>query len=256
MVDMLVNLWDCRRGEVTKVTKTMGNESIVNPWINILGCTTPEWISGTFPQYMIGGGFTSRCVFVYGEKKRHYMAYPGYHAGAAEIREMAPRLVEDLLSISQLEGEFSLTRQAIAWGEAWYAEHNDNTDKGDHNIQGYFARKQTHLHKLAMILSAAEGDSKIITLETLETAKSMLDAAETDMPKVFGHIGLSDDTRAIENFINLVGREKKISYADAYKPFVRFMTATRFEEVVKSACRTGLVTQKTYADGTFFLATK
>jgi len=65
MVDVLVSLWDGQLGVWEKRTKTSGSDIIANPWINIAACTTPAWIAGNFPDYMIGGGFTSRCVFVY-----------------------------------------------------------------------------------------------------------------------------------------------------------------------------------------------
>jgi hypothetical protein len=65
MIDVLVHLWDGKKGVFKKVTKTSGCDDVQNPWVNIIACTTPAWISGNFPEYLIGGGFTSRCVFVY-----------------------------------------------------------------------------------------------------------------------------------------------------------------------------------------------
>ena len=76
MVDLLVALWDGQRGVFQKTTKTQGNDTIENPWVNLIGCTTPAWIAGNVPEYLIGGGFTSRCIFVYADFKRHLEAYP------------------------------------------------------------------------------------------------------------------------------------------------------------------------------------
>lgn len=77
MVDLLVALWDGKPGTFEKKTKHSGNDTIENPWINLIACTTPSWIAGNFPEYMIGGGFTSRCIFVYADQKAKYVAYPG-----------------------------------------------------------------------------------------------------------------------------------------------------------------------------------
>lgn len=246
MTNMLIELWDCRRDTLKKVTKTMGSDAVENPWINMLGCTTPAWISGSFPDYIISGGLTSRCIFVYGEKKRRLVAYPGLSMNQ-QIKDMRPRLIEDLVKIAQLEGEFTLTPDAITWGEAWYAEHNENLAirNPDYRMSGYYARKQTHLHKLAMVLSAAQRDDLVITEHTLEQANSILTAAETDMPKVFSHIGLNPETRAIESLIKMVVRDKQIDYSVAYREFSRYLTATKFDEVVKSAVQTGTIRKGT-----------
>ncbi len=246
MVDMLVNLWDCHRGEITKVTKTMGDDRIQNPWVNMIGCTTPDWISGTFPEYMIGGGFTSRCIFVYGEDKRKLVAYPGLVMDQ-ETRDMAGPLSEDLVHISNLEGEFKLTSEAVAWGEAWYTDHYDKNKHSisDSRMKGYLARKQTHMHKLAMILSLSQKDELVITEENLQLACTVLTAAEADMPKVFAHIGLTNETRAIEFLINLVRRVTKIDYEEAYRALSRSLTSTQFEEVAKSAIKTGYIRHDT-----------
>jgi hypothetical protein len=41
MVDLLVALWDGKEGAFEKQTKGSGNDTVVNPWINIVACTTP-----------------------------------------------------------------------------------------------------------------------------------------------------------------------------------------------------------------------
>ena len=121
MVDMLVNLWDGK--SFAKRTKTSGSDEVVNPWINLIACTTPSWIAGNFPEYMIGGGFTSRCVFVYAEEKHKYNAYPGLSVPAGAT-ETARQLIRDLEHISlALTGPYHLSPDAIAWGERWYTEH-------------------------------------------------------------------------------------------------------------------------------------
>lgn len=242
MVDLLVSLWDCERGSLTKATKTMGDDKVENPWINILGCTTPDWISGTFPEYMIGGGLTSRCVFVYGEEKRRLVAYPGL-AMPSTSGDLKAKLVEDLLAISTIEGQYKLTREAVAWGEMWYASHYEKNSHSiaDTRMKGYIARKQTHLHKVAMILAAARSDVLEIAEEHLVEALGVLEAAETDMPKVFAHIGLTNETRAIHTVVALVRRSGGIKYHAVYRNLCSTLTLGQFEEVVRSALKTGYI---------------
>src|ERR1700739_673006 len=105
MGDLLVTLWDGREGVFRKETKGSGNDEVTNPWINMIACTPPAWISGNFPEYMIGGGFMSRCIFVYAEEKRNFVAYPGMAVAGVDIAKMEADLTQDLMEIAALSGE-------------------------------------------------------------------------------------------------------------------------------------------------------
>jgi len=107
-IDALVSLWDSAQGEWKKTTKTQGSDTIINPWLNLIGCTTPAWISGAFPEYMIGGGFTSRAIFVYADRKRQLVAYPKRVMNPRHA-SMTDDLIADLTKISTLSGAYELT---------------------------------------------------------------------------------------------------------------------------------------------------
>ena len=47
---------------------------------------------------------------------------------------------------------------------------------------GYLARKQTHIHKLAMVLAASRRDELLIDEEDLALAAKMMTDLEQDMP--------------------------------------------------------------------------
>lgn len=246
MVDLLVNLWDGKQGTFEKRTKHSGNDSIENPWINLIACTTPSWIAGNFPEYMIGGGFTSRCVFVYAEEKARLVPYlkrvvPTTSEGTAR------KLVEDLQAISELVGEYELTQEAEAWGVTWYNEHYSkrSINLEDDRFGGYIARKQTHIHKLAMILSASCGDSMTITKDHLETAATMVTDLEPDMARVFSKIGKSDTSFYADRLIQFIHKSGTVPYTEAYR-FVHthFPSVRDFEDVFAGLCKAGFVRLK------------
>lgn len=205
MVDVLVSLWDGQLGVWEKRTKTQGSDEIANPWINIAACTTPSWIAGNFPDYMIGGGFTSRCVFVYADYKRQLIAYPIRHV-PKEFKQMEKDLVHDLEKISTLCGEFQLSEAALEFGEKWYESHyaDNNSALNNSRFAGYIARKQTHVHKLAMVLSVADGDDLIIHKKHIEAASQITTALEADMPRVFSQIGLVGITKHANEVLQLL----------------------------------------------------
>jgi len=76
MINHLVSLWDGKIGEFEKATKTSGNDLVINPWINMIAGTTPQWLTENLTQYALGGGLLSRCIFLFADKKRQYVAYP------------------------------------------------------------------------------------------------------------------------------------------------------------------------------------
>lgn len=242
MIDLLVTLWDSKTGAMEKKTKTSGSDEVVNPWINMIACTTPAWIEGNFPEYVIGGGFTSRCLFVYAEKKEKLVAYPA-RTIPKELTTVKTMLLQDLEHISNtMVGTFTLDEKAIEWGTKWYAMHNASPPEhlSDERFAGYLARKQTHMHKLAMILSASRSDEKIIRVEDLATAERMLFDLEKDMPKVFAKIGRSEQSIQAERFIKHVQQHGPMPYQIAYN-FIHahFPLHRDFEGVLAGAIRSG-----------------
>lgn len=246
MVDLLVSLWDSKQGAFEKKTKGAGTDIVENPWINLIACTTPAWIAGNFPDYMIGGGFTSRCVFVYAEKKEQLVAYPGQMV-PEDLKTIAQKLVEDLCQISTLVGEYKLTPEAYAWGQAWYSNHYaaKHLHLDAERFGGYLARKQTHIHKLAMVLAAAESNKLQITAEHLAVADQMVSDLEPDMQYVFSKIGKTEDAVYAERLIWYVAKRGGCPYAEAYRyVHAYFPKMQDFEAVITGAVRSGYLKLK------------
>lgn len=244
MVDLLVSLWDGKEGVFRKVTKTSGVDDVENPWINLIACTTPSWIAGNFPEYMIGGGFTSRCLFVYASEKAQLVAYPSLAVPEGHETRKA-RLIEDLSHIAtSICGEYQLSPKAVEWGTAWYSHHYKNRPPAldDERFGGYIARKQTHIHKLSMILAASRRDALLITEDDLALADTMVTDLERDMPMVFSKIGREDLSLHAENFISLLSRRGPLPYDQAYRlvhPY--FPDIKVFENIVMGAVRSGQI---------------
>lgn len=205
MVNQLIHIWDGY--EMKKRTRMDGEVVIPTPCLNMIACTTPSWIAENVPQYLIGGGLTSRMLFVYGEEKARYIAYPNRHM-PKDYLEKQGKLLRDLERISQLVGGFTLTPDAYLWGEEWYEHfHRVEAPKLDKTlIGGYIARKQTLVHKVAMILTVSQGDALVITRQTLERAALLITELEIHMPKVYNKIGLSSDANAAQQVIALLDR--------------------------------------------------
>lgn len=242
MMNSLISLWDGKQGGFSKVTKHSGSDSIENPWINLIGCTTPSWIKENFPESMIGGGFTSRCIFVFADRKRQLIAYPSLVV-PKDFHEVREGLISDLEQIASMAGEYTLSPEAIEYGIKWYEDLWGNRPKhlDDERFGGYVARKQTHIHKLAMVLAAAESSELVISRETLEKAAAFVTALEEDMPKVFNAIGMNNTTRGMADLVQLVRSRQKITQTDLYRMLFSKMSAKEFQEALASAVAAGHV---------------
>ena len=194
------------------------------------------------PEYLIGGGFTSRCVFVYAEKKRRLVAYPG-RIIPDEFKELQSYLVHDLEQISIIRGPYSMTDSAVAYGEQWYQEHNDKRPKqlDNERFGGYLARKQTHIHKLAMLLAASKSDERVLLPEHLEEAAGHVTLLEEDMPRVFNFIGVEGAAKHSMEVLSIIRTYGKIKQVDLFAHVFRVMSYREFEEALAACTRSNQV---------------
>jgi hypothetical protein len=248
LVDVLVDLWD---GQLTKwghSTKTAGSIEIKNPWLNIIGCTTPSWLKAHFPEHLIGGGLTSRIVFVFGDTKRSLIAYPDEIINGKDYHDFEVKLKSDLLEISKLQGEYRLSSDARAWGHDWYKKHwtgDRPLYMASDRYGGYHSRKQTHIHKLAIVLSAARDDSRTIQKEHLVEAEQILNSSEKHMLRVFESIGMVDEARHVAELAAYVRAHEFLTSDQLYGLVRNIMSVKDFEESIKAAVRGGLLNVET-----------
>jgi len=162
------------------------------------------------PQEAVGGGFTSRVIFVVEDKKGKTI--PEYHLTAADV-ELGEKLVRDLERISQLAGQFSFNEGARKAYVEWYKEQDAMLGRGepaveDSRFAGYCERRATHLRKLMAIMSVSRSSDLEITDVDFKRALQVLKATEVKMGKTFGGLGTarySDATQKVLDYIQAVG---------------------------------------------------
>ena len=236
IIDVLTSLWDGKTGIWERSTKTQGSSSIENPWVNMIACTTPSWMTKNFPEYLIGGGLHSRMLFVYAEKKRKLEAYLDETMEAEDFAERREDLLHDLRIIGGLFGAFRLDPEARIWGKDWYHKHWDERPEhlSSDRYGGYIARKQTHIHKLAMVLSVARSNDLVLHKQDLISADKFVTSLEPDMAKIFKAIGASEEAKRrieIEAFIRI---RQQVTKEDLWREVMPIMSFREFEEAIGS----------------------
>ena len=253
LLSFLIRMWEGQQDSFLHKTKTQGQIEVRNPWLNIIGATTPAWLRAHFPTAMIGGGLTSRIVFVWGDKKRQLVPYPDEIIQLSEYTAHEAKLVEDLQRIALLSGPYILSLSARDWGRQWYASHW-NGHRAPHMASdrygGYISRKQTHMHKFAIILAAAQSDKLIIEEQHLRDAEQIISAIEPDMIKVFESIGIVDEAKHIAELVAYVKHHGTLTTNELWTLCMNIMPMKAFGEGLVAAVRGGLLakTQKGGAD--------
>lgn len=236
LVDMLISLWDGE--DISKMTKFSGNDEVINPLLNIIACTTPSWISESIPLHMADGGFMSRCIFVFAAEKHKYVAYPSQHI-PKDMEYRQQKLIHDLTYIADMRGEFGITREAYEWGERWY--QGLYTNRNGSLAMGAMTRKQTHIHKLAMILSAARKDELVITLDDLQEADAEINKLEEGRIAVFRNIGASHGAVNAKRLAETVDSLGIIPLEKLYKMFHHaFPKPSDFDEMIRGCLRANM----------------
>lgn len=211
-IKFLANLtdWYDSKDKWAYETVGRGRDSLEGLCFNLLGATAPEWLQSMLPQEAVGGGFTSRIIFVVEDKKGKTVAK---HNLTPEEIALEGALKRDLERINQLAGAFTFTQAGEAAYVGWYEEQDKLLAKGEHPIEdprfaGYCERRATHLRKIMMLMSVSRGDSLEIDETDFARSIKMMRSTELKMHRTFGGLGqakYSDATEKVMTYIRTLG---------------------------------------------------
>lgn len=177
---ILTKLYDCSPLEYKTIAR--GTATVTGGYLSILGGTTVELIRGCLPREAIGGGFTSRTVFVYEDQIAPPVAWIEYDQ---ELVDLEQRVVDHLQKLTELEGKITLVPEAK---EAYITDYNERYDKSpfrrDATLQGYENRRGGHVLKVAMAFMVAEEPTLTMELKHFRQAQFLLEETEKLMPRV------------------------------------------------------------------------
>ena len=142
-----------------------------------------------------------------------------------------------------IKGEYSLTKDARAWGAVWYEKlwGPRPLHLASDRFSGYIARKQTHLHKVAMILAASQRDELIIEEQDLISANDFVTALEDDMQQVFQSMGGHTHAGYASEELTYIKACQRITYRELYVKCLNTMSEREFMDETKAIVTAGYV---------------
>lgn len=200
IINDLNKLYDCEE-DFKYETKHQGEDHCHNVYVTLFAATTPSHIQTDFPQIATSGGFTSRVVFVFGDKKDKKVPLPVF---STKLLELEKKLAFDLSTIHSLRGEFYMTKEFLEAYEQWYMTHEKTCTLPDKHFEGYMGRRGDHIRKLSMIFSASRGNSMRIEKQDFEEARKLLVYTEQFMPFVFQGHGRCHGSHVIQSLLKSV----------------------------------------------------
>ena len=241
MLTALTDLFDCP-DDWSSRTKHSGSNKIINPWVNLLAATTPDSLANSLPASAVGGGLTSRIMFIWADKKKKSVAIPAMTEEELKIKEM---LEKDLYRISRLSGNYTMTAECKKKWIAWY-DRFDEDESGDRvcpdkSFSGWYSRKPTYIIKISILRAAAESSKLVIEWKHIEKAIEEIREVEYLMGNAFKAIGKSEISGEVDNVLQIIRNAGKISEKELMTKIWRDIDATKFTNVSDTLIKTGKV---------------
>lgn len=178
--------WDDETKGYTSRFKS-GSIDIFQPTVSLLGGNTQENFARAFPPEIIGQGFLSRLILIYGQRTGRKIAFPEAPPECDTVR-----IVEYFSKIREFyskreKQELKISADARTLLAAIYEEW---IGVGDIRFATYNQRRFTQLLKLCLILSGSKFHKELVP-EVVVEANTYLAAAELLMPEALGEFGKS-----------------------------------------------------------------
>lgn len=253
MVDFLTTVWD--QDFYDYKTKNKGangernSDEIFGPYLNLLGCTTPSWISSYLKQDVISGGFSRRAIFVYQDTRDRRITFPEITPTMAAAWTNVQRIAK---RIQDLKGEFKWHPDAEAFYHKWYQTHEI---KQVPSLLGYYDSKQILVIKIAMLFALSERQELLLTVDDIENALDLLELTEKNMARVFEGVGRNELAMTQGVFQEIIVRAGgRVSDVALRRDTFSLVNQQEYEEVVAYLYKT-LQWQQASAGGKTFHVT-
>jgi hypothetical protein len=240
LASILIQMFDCK-DEISYQTVGRGVESVRNSCLGILGGSTVDWLKSGVPEDAVGGGLTSRMIFVFYDGAVRDVPWPEF---SAQQEALLAKLKEHLQLIAQIKGEFKLDPDGKSLYVEEYTRFRHQTGKDfffDMNLRGYASRRHIHMLKLAMVYSASERYDKVITKSHIASAISSLESCEANLPGIISQITSSSSGTTLDMVLRLITRKGTITRVELQRSVAHRLQKRELDEVLDTLEYAGLI---------------
>ena len=184
MVDFLTTIYD--EEQYTNETKNKGTDSLPCPYLTMLGCTVPDWITNNMKSEVISSGFCRRTIFVYEYATTARVPFPEI---TPEMESAWERCLDYARELLDVKGE-------ITWGEGakdFYCDWYMNlVTPSDPIMEGWYNSVHVQMLKIATLISLSESTTKVLEIPHMQMSLELIKLIEVNIPKVFKGIGRNE----------------------------------------------------------------
>lgn len=210
-LSILGSMWDWSGLPYQNRIKTGKSVSISNPTITILAGNTPTSFAQAFPPEILGQGFFSRLLLIYGQPNGRKIAFP-----KSASKKETTEIIQHLQRIKSYHlGQLEITSTAKDLLTKIYEITSDELVR-DMRFDSYFNRRFIHLLKLC-IVCAADVQSKYITESVVIRANTYLSYIESLMPKALGEFGKSKNSDVTHKVLHYIDSNDGVKLKDIIK---------------------------------------
>jgi Protein of unknown function (DUF3987) len=248
-MELMCDLWDNKPGGISYSTKTKSSFAAKDTCVSLIGGCVPDYIRKLNREAMtaITGGFTSRCIFVFGGEKSKLVAWPSTNGTYGKLKA---DLINDLQHITTLTGQFKFSPQAIRRWEQYYQINFSKQDPFESEVvMGFKARMMAHIFKTSMCLSVAEKDDLIISETQLGNAIGLVEKVRDRIDIVFRCVGESSLAMAQDRVLTFIDREGIVSRGKILRYLGRHITDDDLTKVLRVLVGADLVREVSNVTG-------
>lgn len=226
----LTDWYDCKRRWRYR-TKNSGHWDSTNIWVNMLGATTTELLRMSLPAVAIGGGLTSRMLFIYAGKKKATIPDPFITQDDMKRKE---DLLDDLEQIITMCGEYRPTIDYIEARTEWYMTNDGNPPFQDAIFARYCDRRIATASKLSIIMAASHTNNLVVTGDDFMRGIALIEEAEQFMPMALSGIGTGKHADVMARLMIEVAIEKECTLDTLMWKFRSDVTHWEMERLIQS----------------------